>query len=361
MKLKLLAFGFCLCFVPFLGMPDAVGIGESGFTLCYVEPDADSCPEHGALFPPDAYSPFIPTYAGAFVPHIDVADAVPQGGLLRVTVVYRISVEDMKVDIVDGDGVIRQRANGFRISEIEDQVVWICLTGIRSDLRPGKYDLVLSSSGDLGRLTCIGRLRIEEREFGSERIYLDKSLTELRMRPDPAKTAEARELWSVLVRFEPTSYYHIGGFLLPLDDIRLTAGFGDRRVYEYYDGKESVAIHNGIDIAAPVGTPVLACGDGRVVLAKDRIVTGNTAVIEHLPGVYSLYYHLSALHVEESDFVEKGTPIGAAGMSGLATGPHLHWEIRVSGVAVDPFLLAAEKVIDYDELFRIIETAGRSE
>jgi murein DD-endopeptidase MepM/ murein hydrolase activator NlpD len=71
-------------------------------------------------------------------------------------------------------------------------------------------------------------------------------------------------------------------------------------------------------------------------MARDRIVTGNTVVIEHLPGVFSLYYHLDSIGVDEGDVVEQGERIGTVGMTGLATGPHLHWEIRVGGVPVAP-------------------------
>ncbi len=71
-------------------------------------------------------------------------------------------------------------------------------------------------------------------------------------------------------------------------------------------------------------------------MATNRIVTGGTVVIEHLPAVYSLYYHLDTVDVAVNDIVEQGERIGTVGSTGLSTGPHLHWELRVSGVAVDP-------------------------
>ena len=88
---------------------------------------------------------------------------------------------------------------------------------------------------------------------------------------------------------------------------------------------------------------------------RTRIVTGNTIVLEHLPGVFSLYYHLSDVLVQENEIVEEAQIIGKAGASGLATGPHLHWEIRVSGVATDPEVFIRQKIIDYEEYFRIIK------
>ena len=71
-------------------------------------------------------------------------------------------------------------------------------------------------------------------------------------------------------------------------------------------------------------------------MARSRIVTGDTVVIEHLPGVYSLYYHLDEIFVEEGEEIAVEALIGTVGSTGLATGPHLHWEIRVAGVPVSP-------------------------
>ena len=71
-------------------------------------------------------------------------------------------------------------------------------------------------------------------------------------------------------------------------------------------------------------------------MSEERISTGNTIVIEHLPGVYSLYYHLDTLLAGCGEFVRAGTLIGRSGNTGLSTGPHLHWEFRVNGEAVSP-------------------------
>ena len=71
-------------------------------------------------------------------------------------------------------------------------------------------------------------------------------------------------------------------------------------------------------------------------MAEDRISTGYSVVIEHLPGLYSLYYHLSELLVKEGDMIKQGELIGKSGATGLATGPHLHWEMRLNGASVRP-------------------------
>jgi murein DD-endopeptidase MepM/ murein hydrolase activator NlpD len=139
---------------------------------------------------------------------------------------------------------------------------------------------------------------------------------------------------------------------------RRTSFFGDRRVFKYANGNEDTSIHAGVDYGVPTGTPVSACGPGRVVLARNRIVTGNSVVLEHLPGVYSLYYHLDSIAVNEGVMVDAGTLLGRAGATGLATGPHLHWEIRVAGENTDPDILMARPLLDKDAILAKINTAA---
>jgi murein DD-endopeptidase MepM/ murein hydrolase activator NlpD len=80
-------------------------------------------------------------------------------------------------------------------------------------------------------------------------------------------------------------------------------------------------------------------------MAKHRLLTGFSIVIEHLPGVYSLYYHLDKIDVKEGQMAGAGQKIGESGFTGLATGPHLHWEVRVAGNAVEPKTLTAFPLI----------------
>jgi murein DD-endopeptidase MepM/ murein hydrolase activator NlpD len=105
-------------------------------------------------------------------------------------------------------------------------------------------------------------------------------------------------------------------------------------------------VHAGIDYGVPTGTPVRACGAGKVALARGRIVTGNSVIIEHLPGVYSIYYHLDKIIAEESVLVNEGDIIGLSGATGLATGPHLHWELRTAAENTDPDILCARALLD---------------
>jgi murein DD-endopeptidase MepM/ murein hydrolase activator NlpD len=216
------------------------------------------------------------------------------------------------------------------------------LLSVPTGARPGPARVLIENpSGTLAELS----FRIEPRDFAAETIELDQANTELRTVQDPQKTAESAHLWSLL-NSAGRELYDPGPFSSPVSSTRRTSFFGDRRVFKYSNGSSDTSVHAGIDYGVPRGTPVGACAAGKVVLARPRIVTGNSVVIEHLPGVYSLYYHLDAIAVSEGDTVQTGSILGTSGSTGLATGPHLHWEIRVAGENTDPDALVARPVLD---------------
>jgi murein DD-endopeptidase MepM/ murein hydrolase activator NlpD len=213
---------------------------------------------------------------------------------------------------------------------------------------PSSYDggeALVRIEGGQGVLAEFG-LKLEERMFQSEEIPLNPVNTALRVEPDPKKTAESELLWSIITRNGDT-VYTAGPFTPPVAaGTRRTGNFGDRRVYRYSNGRSDTAVHAGIDYGVPVGTPVAACGAGKVALARGRVVTGNSVIIEHLPGVYSIYYHLDKILVEEGALVNAGDTIGLSGATGLATGPHLHWELRAAAENTDPDALCARAILD---------------
>ncbi len=126
-----------------------------------------------------------------------------------------------------------------------------------------------------------------------------------------------------------------GTFIQPVDGV-ITSSFG---LYRYINGATTASRHQGIDIAAPEGTPVPASNSGQVVFADFVIMTGNTVVIEHGAGLKTIYMHLSELDCSAGDFVEKGDIIGLVGTTGYSTGPHLHFEVRIGTQSVSPWPL----------------------
>ncbi len=112
-----------------------------------------------------------------------------------------------------------------------------------------------------------------------------------------------------------------------------TSPYGSRRTYE---PNPAVSAHEGEDFSAPAGTDVTAPAAGVVVLAEPLFVRGNAVVLDHGNGVFTGYWHMSELAVRQGERVEAGQLLGRVGSTGLSTGAHLHWELRVNGVPVDP-------------------------
>jgi murein DD-endopeptidase MepM/ murein hydrolase activator NlpD len=116
-------------------------------------------------------------------------------------------------------------------------------------------------------------------------------------------------------------------FRWPLSAPRVTSLFGTR------DGR----VHEGIDLGAPIGTPILAAGEGHVIYAGDAVSGyGNMVVLEHAGAIMTVYAHNSVQLVRAGDRIASGQPIARVGQSGRATGPHLHFEVRRGQVPQDP-------------------------
>ena len=195
---------------------------------------------------------------------------------------------------------------------------------------------VIISTGNTQKKEITLPFSIQKKQFVSERILLDARNTGIRKDTSPERRAQIEKLNKILETVTPQNVYTLKPFTIPVDSKRITSGFGDRRVFEYTDKQTSTTLHYGIDYGVPTGTPVHSCAEGKVVLAENRISTGWSVVIEHLPGLYSLYYHMDSLGVHEGQYVKQGERLGLSGATGLATGPHLHWEIRLNMEAVNP-------------------------
>lgn len=223
----------------------------------------------------------------------------------------------------------------------------IALVGVPSTMGAGSYLFVAETRGPEGNVEVFtATVEVADRLFVTERIPLSTAMSALRQTEDPRRDRETRELIALLNHVDPAALYDPGPFYLPVGQVRQSSFFGDRRTFEYSDGGVATSIHYGIDYAVPTGTPIVSAAAGRVVMATDRLITGLSVVVEHLPGVYALYYHLDRIEVEEGQIIARGQRLGTVGATGLVTGPHLHWEIRVAGVAVDPESLLTRSLFD---------------
>ncbi|TFH04235.1 MAG: M23 family metallopeptidase [Spirochaetales bacterium] len=251
------------------------------------------------------------------------------------------------MSLVARDGLTVVSASVFEVRMTPLVGLRCFMIGVDSTVRPG--DFLLDFHDVDGNLLQSEQVNVPSRTFSRLEIPLSASLSNLRLRDDEEKTRETRVLTDLILSADPRAVYQFGPLEVPVSDARTTSAFGDRRTYRYADGQTAATVHVGVDLALPTGTPVLSPGAGVVRMARTRIVTGNTVVIEHLPGFFSLAYHLDSLAVEEGEIVRTRDLIGTVGMSGLATGPHLHWELRVAGVPVEPALDDSHSHLDNPE------------
>jgi murein DD-endopeptidase MepM/ murein hydrolase activator NlpD len=180
------------------------------------------------------------------------------------------------------------------------------------------------------------KLNVGKRDYRIERV---EGLPQQTVTPNPEIAARiAREQARVAqarTRDDAREDF-LHGFALPVQGARISGVYGSQRI----DNGVAKAPHMGLDMAVPVGTPVHAPAAGIVSFAAaDLILTGGTVLIDHGFGLTSSFLHMSRLDVKVGDRIERGQVIGAAGMSGRATGPHVHWGFNWFDVRLDPALL----------------------
>nr|WP_114313395.1 M23 family metallopeptidase [Thermus caldifontis] len=203
-----------------------------------------------------------------------------------------------------------------------------------TELRPG--DLVLLPG--IQAKTTYQRLLAKQEEERKARLEAER-----RRQEELRRLAEERRRQQALVQRRTRQVqqaqtqrpqvrrvsYQEGAMRWPLSGFRITAYFGQRGAFQRY--------HTGIDLAAPYGTPIVAAKAGQVEVAGwSSMGYGFHVVLDHGAGVETLYAHMSRIAVRPGQWVEAGQVIGYVGSTGWSTGPHLHFEVRVNGVARNP-------------------------
>ncbi len=175
-------------------------------------------------------------------------------------------------------------------------------------------------------------VQICDEEMKIERIWFRKKRRP--SLPDIDKIKREKEILNNVYTLRSQKFW-LGNFILPVRDYkRIIENFGVRREIN----GELAGYHRGIDISGDIGTKVFASNSGVVRIARKFTLEGNLVVIDHGEGIFSIYAHLQKIKVAEGDFVKKGQVIGTIGRSGRATGPHLHFGIKVGKVDVNPFI-----------------------
>ncbi|MCR4406506.1 MAG: LysM peptidoglycan-binding domain-containing protein [Anaerolineae bacterium] len=214
----------------------------------------------------------------------------------------------------------------------QDSTYW-ALAGVDAMARPGSYDLYLTAHDEAGGVTTvIESVPVGAGNFEVQNIYLSPEVSAL-LDPMLVRDEQLR-VADVMDDFAPSPAW-TGLFQVPLrGEINISSPFGGRRSY---NGGLADSYHGGVDLEADAGTPVYAAATGRVALAESLRVRGNAVILDHGMGVYTGYWHLSGIAVQAGQTVLAGDLIGYVGSTGLSTAPHLHWELRVNNVQVDPW------------------------
>lgn len=221
-----------------------------------------------------------------------------------------------------------------------DATTWRGLIGIDLGVRPGTYPASVEARSGPRQLQATYSLRVLPRRFPVRVLKVDPAL----VNPPPEmgeriarEAAELEQLW----RQSAAERLWRGPFVPPVPNT-LASHFGARSIFN----GQARSPHSGADFPSPTGAPVAAPNAGRVVLARDLYFSGNTVILDHGLGLFSLLAHLSVIGVLEGDRVATGQEIGKAGATGRVTGPHLHWGVRAGGARVDP--LAVLAVLDHE-------------
>jgi len=221
-----------------------------------------------------------------------------------------------------------------------DQTTWRGLIGIDLGVRPGTYPASVDASAGQKPLQATYPLKVLARRFPVRSLKVDPSLvnppTEMEARI-VREAAELAQLW----RESSAERLWSGPFVPPVPST-VASHFGARSIFN----GQARSPHSGADFPSPTGAPIAAPNAGRVVLARDLYFSGNTVILDHGLGLFSLLAHLSVIGVHEGDSVVTGQEIGKVGATGRVTGPHLHWGVRVGGARVDP--LAVLTVLDHE-------------
>lgn len=210
---------------------------------------------------------------------------------------------------------------------------YIGLLGIDLQDEPGAHELTVDAQlGEQARHFSYQVLVVKEK-FSVEHLKLPKDKVDLDEKAAARWKAEQEQVRTALAEESAMRLWQ-AGFIEPVHGKR-TGIFGSVRIMN----GQARNPHNGEDIGAPMGADVMASNDGVVRLVVDHIFSGRGIFVDHGLGLYSMYFHLSDVLVKEGDLIKAGQIIGKVGATGRATGPHLHWGMKVNGARVNPYAM----------------------
>jgi murein DD-endopeptidase MepM/ murein hydrolase activator NlpD len=229
---------------------------------------------------------------------------------------------------VHGDSMPYVEVDGHRARVVRDGAEWLAVIGIPLSAPLAPRQVLIHSPGAAQEVEFI----VGDKHYASQSLNVAPAQVNLSRADLERVNREKSIIDHALSRWSDDQPQTLR-LQQPVPGVR-SSSFGMRRIFN----GEARNPHSGMDIAAPAGTPVKAPIGGTVIDTGHYFFNGNTVFVDHGRGLISMYCHLSAIDVQPGQHVDAGTTLGAVGMTGRATGPHLHWGLSLNRAWVDPEL-----------------------
>jgi murein DD-endopeptidase MepM/ murein hydrolase activator NlpD len=234
----------------------------------------------------------------------------------------------MIVTVKGMQGPVDGTFNGKKIYFNSAKNTFSAVVGVDLFTEPGSYPLDITSAGSVEHRTVV----VQKKEYPVQHLTLPKGMVEL----SPENEARVERELKLTNSIWPNETGRVwdGGFMNPREG-KIVTLFGVRR----FMNKIPKNPHTGVDVEAEEGDPVRAPNNGVVALVDDLYYSGNSVVLDHGQGLYTMFFHLSKVLVKPGQQIKKGDIIALVGSTGRSTGAHLHWGVRLQGARVDPMEL----------------------
>jgi murein DD-endopeptidase MepM/ murein hydrolase activator NlpD len=244
------------------------------------------------------------------------------------------------VETISGDTITGSFA-GQELQFTEFINGYLTLVGLDAFTEPGFYPLELLSGNGPTAEPFQQDVQVNSGNYGIQYITIPAELNNL-LEPEVRAADEA--ILAPYFEMYTEQLLWSGLFQSPVTDTFITAPYGASRSYN--EGPIEI-FHTGVDFAGTIGTPIQAPAEGRVIFSDTLPLHGGTLIIDHGIGVMTAYYHLSEILVDPGELVSMGETIAYGGSTGLSSGPHLHWDLRINNVPVNGMQWVEEDIIEY--------------
>lgn len=251
-------------------------------------------------------------------------ERIEQGAVARLTLTCPASVTSVSYTLNTMSAMLIKEETGSYTGFLP----------IAMDQKPGPATIALTlHNADTTTSSFNTPFEIIDKDFPVQHLTIDESKNTLSKENLDRHNRERSLILKMFSQSAPQKQWG-QSFSKPLHG-RLSTPFGVRR----FINEQPRNSHSGVDIAAPLGTPVKAAAAGVITLTGEHFFAGNSVYIDHGHDIFSMYFHLDSIAVHEGQSIARGDIIGRVGSTGRATGPHLHWGVRIHDIPIDPFSL----------------------